>query len=150
MTSMKRIMAFALAGITLTGCATTTEVTGPTVISYDHGALDTLLELGLEEKVVAIPHQSLPDYLADLGARLPDAGGLKTPDLALATDLKPGLVLMTGRQGAEALTSFAKEAPVRDVTLEGNNLQAAVNDRVLSLAGYYGLEEAAGIELDAL
>ena len=48
MTSMKRIMAFALAGITLTGCATTTEVTGPTVISYDHGALDTLLELGLE------------------------------------------------------------------------------------------------------
>ncbi|MEC8823511.1 MAG: ABC transporter substrate-binding protein [Pseudomonadota bacterium] len=150
MTSMKRIMAFALAGITLTGCATTTEVTGPTVISYDHGALDTLLELGLEEKVVAIPHQSLPDYLADLGARLPDAGGLKTPDLALATDLKPGLVLMTGRQGAEALTSFAKAAPVRDVTLEGNDLQAAVNDRVLSLAGYYGLEEVAGVELDAL
>ena len=85
---MKRIMAFALAGMTLTGCATTTEVTGSTVISYDHGALDTLLELGLEEKVVAIPHQSLPDYWRTWaqGCRIRWS---QTPDLALATDLKP-------------------------------------------------------------
>ena len=72
MTSMKRIMAFALAGITLTGCATTTEVTGPTVISYDHGALDTLLELGLEEKVMFLKIMS--DMLWDtisVGEMLP-------------------------------------------------------------------------------
>jgi len=45
MNSLKLTLAGALAGLTLAGCATTASVTGPTVVSYDHGALDTLLEL---------------------------------------------------------------------------------------------------------
>ena len=150
MNSLKLTLAGALAGLTLAGCATTASVTGPTVVSYDHGALDTLLELGLEDKVLAIPQQGLPDYLADLGAKLPDAGSLKEPDQKLLAGLQPGLVLMTGRQGADAQISAAKVAPVRDVTLATDDFREAVNGNVISLASYYGLEETAGLKLGEL
>jgi iron complex transport system substrate-binding protein len=150
MNSLKLTLAGALAGLTLAGCATTASVTGPTVVSYDHGALDTLLELGLEDKVLAIPQQGLPDYLADLGAKLPDAGSLKEPDQKLLADLQPGLVLMTGRQGADAQISAAKVAPVRDVTLATGDFRDAVSANVISLASYYGLEETAELKLGEL
>ena len=150
MNALKLTLTGALAGLTLAGCATTTSVTGPTVVSYDHGALDTLLELGLEDKVLAIPQQGLPDYLADLGAKLPDAGSLKEPDQKLLADLQPGLVLMTGRQGAEAQVSAAKVAPVRDVTLATGDFREAVNANVINLASYYGLKETAGLKLGEL
>ncbi|MGO1501484.1 MAG: ABC transporter substrate-binding protein [Marinobacter sp.] len=150
MNHLKTTLTSALAGLTLSGCATTADVYGPTVISYDHGALDTLIELGLEQKVLAVPQRGLPDYLDDFGASLPDAGSLKMPDQELTADLKPGLVLMTSRQGAEAVTGIARFAPVRDVTIAEADFREAVNARVTSLAGYYGLDQAAEIKLDAL
>ena len=67
MTSLKTLMAGALAALTLAGCAATPETSGPSVVSYDHGALDTLLELGVE------PHQVLHD---DVDGPQPDAGSV--------------------------------------------------------------------------
>ncbi|WP_029652370.1 ABC transporter substrate-binding protein [Marinobacter daepoensis] len=144
------LLAGAFAGLMLAGCASTPDLTRPTVISYDHGALDTLLELGLEGSIQAVPKQGLPDYLADVAGRWPDAGSLKAPDQSLISDLRPGLVLMTGRQGADAQAAAAKVAPVRDITLSGETYQEAVNARVIDLAHYFGLEQAAGIKLNEL
>lgn len=150
MKSRNTILAGAFAGLMLAGCASTSGLNRPTVISYDHGALDTLLELGLEESVLAVPKQGVPDYLADVAERWPDAGGLKAPDQSLIAELRPGLVLMTGRQGADAQAAAARVAPVRDITLSGEAFQQAFNARVIDLARYYGLEQTAGIKLDEL
>ncbi|HLV77967.1 MAG TPA: ABC transporter substrate-binding protein [Marinobacter sp.] len=149
MKTLKHTLATAVLGVTLAGCASTTGPTGPTVISYDHGALDTLLELGLEERVLAIPHQGLPDYLSELGSRLPDAGSLKVPDLEVLEKLQPELVLMTGRQG-DAVDDVRKLARVMQVGVTGDSFRDAVSAGVLELAEVYGLQKAATEELAEL
>jgi len=150
MTNPVTILTATVAALALAGCAAIGNANGPTVISYDHGALDTLLELGVDDQILALPHQGLPDYLESMQARLPDAGSLKLPDQELIGQLTPGLVLMTARQGAELQVEVARLAPVGDVTLAEGDYREAVNARVTSLAGYYGLEADAGIKLDAL
>ncbi|WP_349343460.1 ABC transporter substrate-binding protein [Marinobacter sp. MMG032] len=149
MTMIKDAVAVALAGSVLAGCAAISDVRGPTVISYDHGALDTLMELGVGEKVLAIPHQGLPDYLSELGHQLPDAGSLKVPELAAIETLQPDLVLMTGRQ-SEAVEEVAELTRVKDVTLPQGTYQEAVTARVLELSRLYGLDGRAEEKLDAL
>ncbi|KPQ28580.1 MAG: iron complex transport system substrate-binding protein [Marinobacter excellens HL-55] len=144
------VLTASVAAIALAGCATTGSINGPTVISYDHGALDTLVELGVNEQILALPHRGLPDYLNGMQSRVPDAGSLKLPDQELIDELNPGLVLMTSRQDTEIQMQVARLAPVRDVTLAEGDYREAVNERVISLASYYGLEETAGTKLDAL
>jgi len=146
---LKIPLASTFAGLVLAGCAASPEVAGPTVISYDHGALDTLLELGLDEKVLAVPQQGLPDYLEDFGESRPDAGSLKVPDLEEIAALQPQLVLMTGRQG-EAIEAVAKVTRVKDVTLPEGNYRESVNAVALELAGLYDLEGLVSRKLDAL
>lgn len=150
MKSLKISATIALASLTLAGCAATQqEATGPTVISYDHGALDTLLELGVEDKVLAIPHRGLPDYLAHFGDELPDAGTLKVPDLQEIQALQPELVLMTSRQG-EAMEAVAGISRVKDVTLPAGEYRESVSSMALELGGLYDREDLASHKLDAL
>jgi len=149
MKAVKNVIAGALAGSVLAGCAALSDVRGPTVISYDHGALDTLIELGVGEKVLAAPHQGLPDYLLEFGHQLPDAGSLKVPELAVIETLKPDLVLMTGRQG-EAIEEVAELTRVKEVTLPEGTYQEAVTARVLELSRLYGLEARGEAELSSL
>lgn len=134
-----RTCLLALAGVAiLSGCSTLSkEVAGPTVISFDHGATDTLVELGLEEKILAVPKTGLPDYLGDLADGRPDAGNLKTPDLDVVADVAPDLVLVTGRQG-NSLEALEEIVPVQDVSLLGDDYREAVQVRVLGLGTLYG------------
>ena len=138
------------ASVMLAGCVTfQQEIAGPEVISYDHGATDTLVELGLEDKIVAVPETGLPAYLSGLADGRPDAGNLKTPDLSLVAELEPDLVLVTGRQ-AESLDALREIVQVRDVTLLGDDYREAVEIRVLGLATLYGMYDEADAELTEL
>ncbi len=149
MKMVKDLIAVTLAGSVLAGCAAIPDVRGPTVISYDHGVLDTLMELGVGEKVLAVPQQGLPDYLSEFGHQLPDAGSLKVPELAAIETLQPDLVLMTGRQSA-AIEAVAELTRVKEVTLPEGAYQKAVTARVLELSRLYGLDGRAEEKLDAL
>ena len=149
MTSLKNALSGTAVGLVLAGCAATPSDTGPAVISYDHGALDTLLELGLGEKVLAVPQQGLPDYLQDFGNSRSDAGSLKVPDMQEIKALQPEMVLMTGRQG-EAIEAVAELTRVKDVTLLEGAYRQSVSSMVLELAGLYDLEGLANQKLDAL
>ncbi|GGY73021.1 ABC transporter substrate-binding protein [Marinobacter zhanjiangensis] len=134
----------------LSGCGTLSkDIAGPMVISFDHGATDTLVELGLEEKIVAVPKTGLPDYLGHLAAARPDAGNLKTPDLDVVADAEPDLVLVTGRQ-AESLEALQEIVQVQDVSLLGDDYREGVQVRVLGLATLYGMYEEAESRLQAL
>ncbi|WP_328187155.1 ABC transporter substrate-binding protein [Marinobacter sp. OP 3.4] len=146
-----RTCLLALAGtVILSGCSTLSkEVAGPTVISFDHGATDTLVELGLEEKILAVPKTGLPDYLGDLADGRPDAGNLKTPDLDVVADVAPDLVLVTGRQG-DSLEALEEIVPVQDVSLLGDDYREAVDVRVLGLGTLYGRYNDANESLQEL
>ncbi|WP_372958700.1 ABC transporter substrate-binding protein [Marinobacter sp.] len=148
--TIKSLVAAALGTAILTGCASLSqEPTGPDVISFDHGATDTLVALGLDEKIVAIPQTGLPEYLGDLSAGRPDAGNLKTPNLAVVRELAPDMVLVTGRQ-AESLEELQAITQVQDVSLLGDDFREAVQIRVLGLATLYGQLDEAGEQLGQL
>lgn len=155
MKTIKHWLLTAVGAAALTGCGTfsgeqaTVEISGPTVISFDHGATDTLVELGLADKILAVPKTGLPDYLSDLADGRADAGNLKTPDLDVVADIDPDLVLVTGRQGEsqEALEAITQ---VQNVSLLGDNYREAVRIRVLGLGTLYGRYNEASAGLQAL
>ncbi|MBU2953517.1 ABC transporter substrate-binding protein [Marinobacter sp. F3R08] len=149
MSIRKKTVTGALAGLLLAGCATGHTDKGPTVISYDHGALDTLIELGAGDRVLATPHRGLPDYLAQFGQSLPDSGSLKEPDLETIRDLSPDLVLMTGRQG-DMIEEVKSLADVHELALAGGSYRDAVAAQVHDLANLYGRGQAADRALKSL
>ncbi|ONF44845.1 hypothetical protein BTO32_03675 [Marinobacter lutaoensis] len=142
---LKAATLVAVAG--LAACAT--PGSGPTVVSYDHGALDTLVALGQRQRVLAVPKAGLPDYLAEVAAGLPDAGTLKVPDLAVLRTLAPDLILITGRQG-ESAEALARIARVREVGLADGDFREALATKVMGLAALYGAEARARDQLDDL
>ncbi|MDI4662512.1 MULTISPECIES: ABC transporter substrate-binding protein [Cobetia] len=122
---------------------------GPSVVSLDWGAADTLDELGLAEHLVGVPHQSAPAYVSHLVKGRADIGGLKEPDVEAIAGLEPDLILVTGRQSG-SLEALKAVAETRDVTLEEGNYFEALSGKVLSLASPYHAEEKAREKLAAL
>lgn len=122
---------------------------GPSLVSFDWGAADTLEALGLESHLVGLPHQAAPGYMAHLLEGRADVGGLKSPDLDAIEALSPGLILITGRQSAvqEDLQAVAE---TRDVTLAEGDYLEALSDKVKGLAALYGAEVQAEERLEAL
>lgn len=122
---------------------------GPSLVSFDWGAADTLEALGLESHLVGLPHQAAPGYMAPLLEGRADVGGLKSPDLDAIEALSPGLILITGRQSAvqEDLQAVAE---TRDVTLAEGDYLEALSDKVKGLAALYGAEVQAEERLEAL
>lgn len=120
------------------------------VISFDHGSLDTLDTLGLNDHILAVPKQSLPDYLAHYaGDEYPDAGGLKSPDLETIAKLQPDLVLITSRQG-DLLDQLSNDITVVDVGLPEGSFAEGVTEQVLNLASRFGSSEKARTALEEL
>ncbi|NVN55523.1 ABC transporter substrate-binding protein [bacterium Scap17] len=122
---------------------------GPSVVSLDWGAADTLDELGLAEHLVGVPHQSAPAYVSHLVKGRADIGGLKEPDVEAIAGLEPDLILVTGRQSG-SLEALKAVAETRDVTLKEGDYFEALSDKVLSLASPYHAEEKAREKLAAL
>lgn len=148
MVSMKT--AALAAALSLAGCASIQDSNHtPDVVSYDHGALDTLVALGQEDAVLAVPKAQLPDYLQEVAANLPDAGSLKVPDQEALKTLQPDLILTTGRQG-DAREALEEIAEVLDVSLARGPFRQALEDKVLTLAARYGEAHEARHLLDHL
>lgn len=152
MTFLKSIVFTGFALIALVSGATATAQTGnggPTVASFDHGALDTLIELGLADKVVAVPLTGLPDYLSGIAQGRTDVGNLKTPDLKAVRGASPELILVTGRQ-SKILENLQAIAKIRNVSLARDDYQSSVTEKVMGLAALYGRESVARDRLDEL
>lgn len=125
------------------------EKMGPSVVSYDHGALDTLVALGLQDQVLAVPKSGLPGYLGRVAEALPDGGSLKVPDMEALNKLKPDLVLVTGRQG-DSLEELQTIAEVKNVGLAQGSFRDGLEAKVLDLAALYGRKDLARKQLDEL
>lgn len=106
------------------------------VVSFDYGSYDTLIALGVGDRVVAAPG-NVPPYLADKAGTLRDAGGMKTPDTDAVRSLKPALILITGRQG-ESREALQQIAPTLDMGVTAGDYFAGVAHNVKLLGQIFG------------
>lgn len=149
MTLRTHLKAVTLATVTGLAAAGSAAQAAPSVVSYDHGALDTLIALGQQEQVLAVLQSGLPEYLTAAASGLPDAGSLKVPDMDALKKLQPDLVLVTGRQG-DAVDELKTFTEVKPVGLAEGPYRDALETRVMELAALYGAEQQARQQLEAL
>lgn len=116
------------------------------VVLFDFGTYDSLLQLGLAERVVALPGANVPEYLeGHVSANMADAGGMKTPDVALIASLKPELIVITGRQGGsyEALSAIA---PTLNLSTNAKNYLPSLKNNLDIWGQIFGVTEAVNLE----
>lgn len=89
------------------------------IVSFDYGALDTLQALGLESKVAGLPKSNLPEILkAFADEKYQNAGNLFEPNFEKLYELKPDLIIVSGRTAAK-IEELRKIAPT--IYLEPKN-----------------------------
>ncbi len=103
------------------------------VVSFDFGIYDSLVKLGLSDRVVALPTGNTPEYLRNsLPKGVENAGGMKEPNLEKLAQIKPDLIIISGRQ-----TSFyeklSKIAPTINLGTDSKNYLASVESNITLL-----------------
>ncbi|WIL69164.1 MULTISPECIES: ferrated catecholamine ABC transporter substrate-binding lipoprotein SstD [Staphylococcus] len=94
-------------------------------VVFDYGALDTLKELGLEDKVKAVPKgedaKSLPDFLSEFkNDKYLNTGSLKEVNFDKVAEAKPEVIFISGRTANQKnLDEFKKAAPDAKVVYIG-------------------------------
>ena len=94
-------------------------------VVLDYGALDTMKELGLEDKVKALPkgegNKSLPDFLSDFkDDKYLNTGSLKEVNFDKIAEAKPDVIYISGRTANQKnLDEFKKAAPDAKVVYVG-------------------------------
>ncbi|HAT1514368.1 siderophore ABC transporter substrate-binding protein [Morganella morganii] len=120
------------------------------VVLFDFGVYDTMNKLGLADNVVALPLGNLPSYLkGQVNSKVADAGGMKTPDLAKIAELKPDLIVITGRQG-KSFDELNKIAPTVNLGTGGDDYLAAAEANIALIGQLYDIEKKTAEELTAL
>ncbi|KGM25966.1 iron ABC transporter substrate-binding protein [Photorhabdus luminescens] len=103
------------------------------VVLFDFGIYDSLVKLGLSDRVVALPTGNTPEYLRNsLPKGVENAGGMKEPNLEKLAQIKPDLIIISGRQ-----TSFyeklSKIAPTINLGTDSKNYLASVESNITLL-----------------
>lgn len=103
------------------------------VVSFDFGIYDSLVKLGLSDRVVALPTGNTPEYLRNsLPKGVENAGGMKEPNLEKLAQIKPDLIIISGRQ-----TSFYEKlsriAPTINLGTDSKNYLASVESNITLL-----------------
>lgn len=110
----------------------TIPVNPKNVISFDLGIVDSLDKLGVPVK--ALPKQSLPSYLDKYKAdQYADVGGLKTPNIEKIKEVKPDLIIISGRQQAQSKELAAITSTV-SLTTNPKDYESSVKNNMLFLA----------------
>lgn len=89
------------------------------VVTFDYGVLDILDNMGVE--VVGLPQKSVPEYLSKYKAdTYANVGSLKEPDFEAVNELKPDLIIISGRQ-ADMYDKFAEIATTVYLSVDGSD-----------------------------
>lgn len=108
------------------------------IVSMDFGALDTLTELGAANKIVALPKDNAPEYMAQYStSQYGNTGGMKEPNLAAIKAAKPDVIIMSGRQNA-AYDELVKIAPAIRYATDSKKYLESAKDNTLMLGELVG------------
>ena len=114
------------------------------VVVFDMGALDTLDKLGVE--VAGVPQDGLPEYLSSYKETTENVGGLKEPDFEKINEMKPDLILISGRQ-SEAYEELSEIAPTVFVGVDTTKYMESFEENVTLLGKIFDKEDQAAKEL---
>lgn len=118
------------------------------VVVFDNGSLDTLDALGVGDKVVGAATDNLPAYLDDY-KKVDSAGGIKEPDLEEINQMKPDLIIISGRQ-SDFLEQLKEIAPTMYLAVDTSDTWNSIKQNVETLGKIFGKEKAAEKQLAAL
>lgn len=118
------------------------------VVVFDNGSLDTLDALGVGDKVIGAATDSLPAYLKDY-KRVESAGGIKEPDLEKINQMKPDLIIISGRQ-SDFLDQLKAIAPTMYLAVDTSDTWNSIKQNVETLGQIFGKEQAAKKQLTKL
>lgn len=117
------------------------------IVVFDMGMLDTIDELGLGDRVVGVPKESLPDYLNQYDTKeIGSVGTLKEPDFESIFALEPDMIFISGRQQA-ALNSLSEIAPTVFFTLDYTDYWASFEEQVNAIGSIFLKEDEVEEEL---
>jgi iron complex transport system substrate-binding protein len=111
------------------------------VVVFDNGSLDTLDALGVGETVVGAPTKNLPAYLADY-KKVESAGGIKEPDLEKINQIKPDLIIISGRQ-QDFQDKLSKIAPTIYLSVDAKDTWNSTKKNIQTLAEIFDKKEEA-------
>ena len=107
---------------------------------YDIGALDTLVALGLGDKIVGIPGEKFAADFATPNAK--EVGTLFEPDLEALNAAKPDLIIVASRSAGK-LDEVKAVAQAVDLSVPGDNAYQEGLARLESLGAVFGKEAEA-------
>lgn len=120
------------------------------VVVFDFGIYDSMQKLGLGDKVVALPLSHAPAYVkGSIPAGMQNAGGMKEPNLAKIAELKPDLIVITGRQG-KSYDELSKIAPTVNLGTDSKHYLDSVKANVNLIGELYGNQKAVEEQLAQL
>ena len=110
------------------------------VVVFDNGSLDTMDALGVGDRVVGAPTKNIPAYLKKY-QKVESAGGIKEPDLEKINQLKPDLIIISGRQ-QDYQEQLKAIAPTIYLAVDAKNPWASTKQNIETLGTIFDKAEA--------
>lgn len=109
------------------------------IVVLDLGVADTIRALGHEDAIVGMASKSLPTYLKELGENknITNVGSLKEVNLEKIAELKPDLIIASGRTSAQ-LDDFKEIAPTVYFSADSTNYWKSVQANIKEVAKVFG------------
>ena len=118
------------------------------VVVFDNSALDTMDALGVGDRVIGAATANLPEYLKEYD-KVESAGGIKEPDLEKINQMKPDLIIISGRQ-----RDFEKElsaiAPTLFLSVDTTRTWGSIQENITTLGKIFEKEKDAEEKIAAL
>ncbi|MDC9588539.1 siderophore ABC transporter substrate-binding protein [Xenorhabdus sp. XENO-10] len=111
------------------------------VVLFDFGTYDSMTKLGLSDRVIALPIENLPEYVrSDMPASMHNAGGMKEPNLEKLAEIKPDLIVITGRQGS-SYDRLSQIAPTVNLSTDNKNYLSSVDSNLKLLGELFNKQD---------
>ncbi|WP_180321070.1 siderophore ABC transporter substrate-binding protein [Peribacillus kribbensis] len=119
------------------------------VVVFDFGALDSMDKLKLEDSVAGVPQKNVPVYLSKYkDSKYKNVGGLKEPDFEAINELKPDLIIISGRQ-QDSYDKFQEIAPTIFVGMDNKHYEKSFKDNANTIGKIFGKEKQVKEDLTA-
>ncbi|EOL50808.1 siderophore ABC transporter substrate-binding protein [Enterococcus caccae] len=118
------------------------------VVVFDNGSLDTLDALGVGKAVVGAPTKNLPKYLSEY-KKVESAGGIKEPDLEKINQLKPDMIIISGRQ-KDFQDKLSKIAPTIYLSVDAKDTWNSTKKNIETLAEIFDKKDEAKTKITDL
>lgn len=118
------------------------------VVVFDYGIVDALDKMGVE--ITALPKSNIPKYLEKYkDTKYTDVGTLQEPNFEKINEIKPDLIIISGRQAA-LYEEFKKIAPTVHMVIDNKDYMTSFRNNMKTLSNIFSKEEIVEKDLAAI